>query len=95
MESIDRGLLAHAQTDVHAAVVGNARHVYAPVNPEFGIFLSVADRGIRPFAQFGHAERRQQRGVKAFRSFEVAHRNRDVIDHAGNVITPARSISPV
>jgi hypothetical protein len=83
MEGINHGGIARAQADVDAAVGGDWRHIRAAVDPKLGIFLAVADRGIRPFAQLGHAERDKQRGVEALSRLKIADGNRNVIDHAG------------
>jgi hypothetical protein len=81
MERVDRRTVGRAQANMHAAVVGDAAHVAAPVDPEFRIFLAIADGRIRPFAQFRHAERRQERGVERLRLFQIAHGDGDVVDH--------------
>src|SRR5689334_10169508 len=103
MEVLDRPRIGGAQTDMHSAVSRDRRHPCTAIDPEFRIFLAETDRGVRPFAQFAHSERRQQSGVERLCRIQIAYRERDMIDHpsppqfesAGmkSRITPARRTS--
>src|SRR6185436_17128417 len=74
------------QGDVAAGIGGRRRHAGARIQPQLGIFLAEADAA-RARHELGVAEWCQQALVEGAGTVEIAHRDRDVIDH----VSPQRN----
>src|SRR6185437_4981602 len=90
MEAIDRLAGSRTQADMRAAIGGDRRHIGATVDPEFGVFLAIADRRAGPFTQLAHPERCQQRFVEPRARGNIAHANGNVVDHSSLLSSPRK-----
>src|SRR5262245_22533728 len=90
MKRIDRLCRSGSQTNMNATVGFDGCHTGAVIDPEFRVFLAVANGRIRPLAKLGEPQRRQRRSIECFGGLEIAYRERDVdgcpllaLSHAG------------
>src|SRR3569623_3627197 len=92
MESVDQFGRARAQGHMRAAVRRRRLRVSAQIDPELGILLAETDGG-GTFFERRHAERAAHGYVEARRGGEIAHGDRDVVDHDIRLI-PEHSTKP-